>query len=77
MPISISPLLFYIKDKPINERYEITRQVSSITHGHIRSVIACFYYLEFAKQIWEGKDKFEIYRNLQTEDELQIHKKRQ
>lgn len=63
----ILPLLFYIKDKPINERYEITRQVSSITHGHIRSVIACFYYLEFAKQIWEGKDKFEIYRNLQTE----------
>ncbi len=63
----ILPLLFYIKDKPINERYEITRQVSSITHGHTRSVIACFYYLEFAKQIWEGKDKFEIYRNLQTE----------
>lgn len=63
----ILPLLFYIQDKPINERYEITKQVSSITHGHIRSVIACFYYLEFAKQIFEGKDKFEIYKNLQTE----------
>lgn len=63
----ILPLLFYIKDKTINERYEITRQVSSITHGHIRSIIACFYYLEFAKQIIEGKDKFEIYQNLQNE----------
>ena len=63
----ILPLLFYLHDKPIDERYNIIKQVSSITHGHIRSVIACFYYLEFAKQIFEGKDKFEIYRNLQSE----------
>ena len=63
----ILPLLFYIQDKPINERYEITKQVSSITHGHIRSVIACFYYLEFARQLFSGKDKFEIYTHLQTE----------
>jgi ADP-ribosylglycohydrolase len=62
----IAPLLFYIKDKPIEERYELTKLVSSVTHGHIRSVIACFYYLEFAKQLLETKDKFEIYRNLQT-----------
>jgi ADP-ribosylglycohydrolase len=63
----ISPLLFYLLDKPINERYEITKQVSSITHGHIRSVIACFYYLEFSRQLFAKKDKFEIYKNLQTE----------
>lgn len=63
----ISPLLFYLLDKSINERYEITKQVSSITHGHIRSVIACFYYLEFARQLFERKDKFEIYKNLQKE----------
>ncbi len=63
----ILPLLFYIQDKPINERYEITKQVSSITHGHIRSVVACFYYLEFARQLFSGKDKFETYTNLQTE----------
>jgi len=63
----ILPLLFYIFDKPVNERYEITKQVSSITHRHIRSVIACFYYLEFALQIFSGKDKFEIYKDLQME----------
>lgn len=63
----ILPLLFYLLDKPFNERYDITKKVSSITHGHIRSVIACFYYLEFAKQIIEGKNKFEIYKNLQIE----------
>ena len=63
----ISPLLFYLLDKPVNERFLITKQVSSITHGHIRSVIACFYYLEFARQLFLQKDKFEIYKNLQTE----------
>jgi ADP-ribosyl-[dinitrogen reductase] hydrolase len=62
----ISPLVFHLMDKPIDERYEITKQVSSITHGHIRSVIACFYYLEFARQLIENKNKFEIYKNLQT-----------
>lgn len=62
----IAPLVFYIADKPIAERYELTKLVSSITHGHIRSVIACFYYLEFARQLLESKDKSAIYRNLQT-----------
>ncbi|WP_226065431.1 ADP-ribosylglycohydrolase family protein [Kaistella polysaccharea] len=63
----ILPLLFYIKDLPIEERYQITKKVSSITHGHIRSVISCFYYIEFARAILLGKEKFEIYQNLQTE----------
>ncbi|BDX37298.1 hypothetical protein CYCD_06530 [Tenuifilaceae bacterium CYCD] len=46
----ILPLIFYIKEKPIRERFEITKQVSSITHGHTHSIIACFYCLEFALQ---------------------------
>ena len=60
----ISPLFFYLLDKESHERFEITRQVSSITHAHIRSVIACYYYLEFARQLFEKKDKFEIYEDL-------------
>ncbi len=63
----ILPLVFYLMDKPVNERFKITKMVSSITHGHIRSVIACFYYLEFARKIIEGKDKIGIYKSLQTE----------
>lgn len=63
----ILPLLFYIQDLPIDERFKMTKKVSSITHGHIRSIIACFYYLEFARKIMFGKDKFEIYKELQTE----------
>lgn len=62
----ILPLLFYIKDKEVNERYQITKQVSSITHAHIRSVVACFYYLEFGKLILEGNNKYQTYKILQT-----------
>jgi ADP-ribosylglycohydrolase len=59
----IAPLVFYLLDKPIQERFDITRKVSSITHRHIRSIIACFYYLEFAKQIIEIKNNHELYKS--------------
>lgn len=62
----ILPLIFYTRDKTIEARYQLTKLVSSITHGHIRAVIACFYYLEFAKQLIEGNNKFEVYKNLKT-----------
>ncbi|MCD6065322.1 MAG: ADP-ribosylglycohydrolase family protein [Bacteroidetes bacterium] len=61
----ILPLIFYIKDFPVEERYKYTKLVSSLTHAHARSVIACFYYLEFACLLLEGKDKFAIYKELQ------------
>lgn len=63
----ILPLITFIKDLDIDERFEWTKKVSSLTHGHIRSVMACFYYLEFAKKIMEGKEKFQAYQELQTE----------
>lgn len=62
----ILPLIFYLKDKPINERYELVKQVSAITHAHIRSVIACFYYTEFALQLIQGVSPMEAYNNNKT-----------
>jgi len=59
----ILPLLFYIRDFDIEKRYEIIKDVSSVTHGHIRSVIACFYYLEFALELLKGHDKQTAYNN--------------
>lgn len=63
----ILPLITFTKDLSIDERYNWTKKVSSLTHAHIRSVMACFYYLEFAKKIIEGKDKFQVYLELQKE----------
>jgi ADP-ribosyl-[dinitrogen reductase] hydrolase len=63
----ILPLLIYIKDLPITERFAITKDVSSITHGHIRSAIACFYYLEFARKLLIGGDLHNIYHELKSD----------
>ena len=63
----ILPLILFTKDLEINKRYDWIKKVSSITHAHVRSVMACFYYLEFAKKILEGKDKFQVYLELQRE----------
>lgn len=62
----ILPLIFEISTKDINERYHYIKEVSSLTHGHIRSVICCFYYLEFAACIIKGEDKFSIYEKMKT-----------
>lgn len=63
----IAPLLFYIHDMTINERFELTKEVSSVTHRHIRSVIACFYFLEFSRYLLLGKDKWEAFQLVQLE----------
>jgi ADP-ribosylglycohydrolase len=64
----IAPLVLYLEEKPVEERFQIVKQVSGITHGHIRSVIACFYWLEFARKILvETWDRQKIYSDLQKE----------
>lgn len=60
------PLVFALNNKTIEERFDIVAAVSKITHAHIRSVVSCFYYIEFALQLLKGKDKFLIYNELQN-----------
>jgi len=62
----ILPLVFYLQDKTLIERFEITSIVSGITHKHNISVVACFYYLEFARMLIGGRDKSDIYRELKS-----------
>jgi ADP-ribosylglycohydrolase len=70
----ILPLLIYLKNRTLDERYQLTRKVSSITHGHVRSSIACFYYLEFARHILAGLDKFTVYQQLQKDLKAYLQK---
>jgi ADP-ribosylglycohydrolase len=63
----VLPLLVYIRDKPIDERYQLIKQVSSMTHGHVRSAIACFYYLEFALGLLNGEEKLAVYNRSQKD----------
>ncbi|SHL30166.1 ADP-ribosylglycohydrolase family protein [Chryseobacterium polytrichastri] len=62
----ILPLLFYIKELPIEQHFDKVKDVSSITHAHIRSVISCFMYLEFLLEILNGADKFEGYQKMKS-----------
>jgi ADP-ribosylglycohydrolase len=63
----ILPLLIFIKDMTTEERYEYTRQVSSITHRYSWSIVACFYHLEFARHLIRGKSKQAAYQQLKEE----------
>lgn len=62
----ILPMAFFNLNHPIEERFDKVKKVSSLTHRHIRSVIACFYYTEFARELILGKSKTETYQNLQN-----------
>jgi ADP-ribosylglycohydrolase len=62
----IAPLVFYVAGRLPQERYEITSDVSSITHAHPWSVGACFIYLEYMLQLLAGKDKKTAYVELQN-----------
>lgn len=62
----ILPLAFYLKDEENLEKlYQTIKEVSSITHGHFRSVFACFSYVIFAIELIKGKDKKESYNHVQ------------
>jgi len=57
----ILPLAFSIHDESIKNRFEIIKDVSSITHAHIRSVLACFIYIEITRLLITGMDKYTAY----------------
>ncbi len=62
----ILPMAFYLYNEPdINVRFEKVKAVSSITHAHVRSVIACFTYVEYAIKLIEGFDKLEALQIIQ------------
>ena len=62
----ILPLAIYLQDKPIDQRFCITKEVSGITHSHIRSVIGCFFAVEFVIQLLKSKDKSDAYYEAQN-----------
>lgn len=59
----IAPLVFFLPDLPLADRLELCRKVSSITHAHPISILACFIYLEYL-MLLRGIDKSEAYADL-------------
>lgn len=58
----ILPLAFYLKsEENIEKLYQTVKEVSAITHGHFRSVFACFVYVVFVIELIKGINKKEAY----------------
>lgn len=62
----ILPLAFYLKNKAIEQRFSIVKEVSSITHAHIRTIIGCFFAVEFVINLLKEENKFEAYYETQN-----------
>ncbi|RPD44608.1 hypothetical protein DNI29_20980 [Hymenobacter sediminis] len=60
----ILPLAFYREEEPVKERFQLIHRVSAITHGHIRSAVACFLYLEMASCLRAGLQPAAAYARL-------------
>ena len=61
----ILPFGFYLHNYPIEKRWEIIDEVSSLTHSHIRSIISCFIYSELVLELMVGDDKLDSYKRMQ------------
>lgn len=63
----ILPFGFYLRfNQPIEERYQIISDVSSLTHSHIRSVISCFIYSDLVMELMVDGDKFSAFKKMQS-----------
>ena len=60
----ILPLAFYKPEADLPTRFQLICEASAITHGHVRSAIACFLYLEMAAYLRQGLRPQEAYAKL-------------
>jgi ADP-ribosylglycohydrolase len=63
----IAPLVFYAEGKSQAERFDIVRQVSSITHAHPVSILACIIYVEYMIELLKGRNRFTAFEATQKQ----------
>jgi ADP-ribosylglycohydrolase len=59
----ILPVAYFINKYDISTIIKMIEDISSLTHAHDRAKLACIFYVEFASQLIQGKDKMEAYEN--------------
>ena len=69
----ILPLAFYQPEAPLADRFALISAVSAVTHGHVRSAIACFLYLEIARHLLAGLTPAAAYARLCSEAPAQLY----
>ena len=60
----ILPLAFYQEQASMVDRFQLIADASAITHGHVRSAVACFLYLETARCLRQGLNPASAYAHL-------------
>lgn len=58
----------YINDLSNDELLKLTNDVSSLTHGHNISKLACYMYVKFVIRLFNGMSKEECYEYLKNDD---------
>jgi len=58
----VLPLAYYLKEMPPMKKKKIIEDVSSLTHAHSRSKLACIIYVEYAINLINGNNKSDAYR---------------
>lgn len=60
----IIPLVGYLKNNR-NNKTDIVNKFSSITHAHMKCIITCNIYVEYALNLLDGDDKYKAYDKMQ------------
>jgi ADP-ribosyl-[dinitrogen reductase] hydrolase len=63
----IAPAAFYFSRVSDDKLYQGVKKVSSITHGHFRSVFSCYVFCKFLIELSHGQDKTLSLRNVGKE----------
>lgn len=66
----VLPLAFYLRHTEYVKKIAIIEEVSSLTHSHPRSKLACIFYVEMSINLFRN-DKFDAFRN--TADFINIY----
>lgn len=68
------PIAYYCYSSNMqqNEIFSVVKKVSSITHAHDVSILACYIYVLYAIELLAGKSKYDAYREIQRSNYSQF-----
>jgi ADP-ribosyl-[dinitrogen reductase] hydrolase len=59
----IAPASLYFFNEPDDILYERIKEISSMTHGHFRSVFSCFIFSKYLIELFKGEEKSTALKN--------------
>lgn len=62
----ILPLAFYLLSSEPESKFEKTKEVSSLTHSHPRSIVGCYIYLDYAQRLIKGNNLKQSYQQTKS-----------